>query len=115
MGKVALPYKVMIDEDEALEEMERGREPDRIWAERVEVWVQGLDPKLKIALQTDFIHYPVSMMRAWNLSRDQLDAMRARRVARHFGTRADVDEYNRLVGSAIAEVRDMLRRFMGGV
>jgi hypothetical protein len=44
MGKVALPYKVMIDEDEALEEMERSREPDRIWAERMEGWVQSLEP-----------------------------------------------------------------------
>lgn len=115
MGRVYLPYKVMIDEDEALEEMEREREPDRLWAERVETWVQQLEPSHKIALQTDFIHYPASMMKAWNITRDQLDMMRARRVARHFGTRADVEEYHRLVGSAIAELRDMLRRYMGGV
>lgn len=115
MGKVMLPYKVLIDEEEALDEMERSREPDRPWAERVEVWVQQLEPWQKIALQTDYIHYPLSMMQAWHITREQLDMMRARRLARITGQRADVDEYHRLVGSAVAELREALSAFMRGV
>ena len=111
MGKVALPYKVMIDEDEALDEMERSREPDRIWAERVEGWVQELEPWKRIAIQTQFIHWPDSMKVAWNLTGDDLAIRRARRVARIFGTRPDVDEYHRLVGSAVAELREMMTTF----
>lgn len=115
MGKVMLPYKVMIDEDEALEEMERTKEPDRIWAERVEVWVQQLEPWQKIAFQTHYIYWPESMKAAWHLTQDDLDIRRARRLARATGQRVDVDEYHRLVGSAVAELREAFQMFVRGV
>jgi hypothetical protein len=38
--RVALPYRVLIDEDEALEQIEATREPDARWAELCERWVQ---------------------------------------------------------------------------
>lgn len=112
MGRVYLPYKTMITEDEALEEIERHREPDRIWAERVETWVQQLEPWQKYAIQTHYIHWPHSMGRAWELSSDQLAERRARRLARFTGRRADVDEYHRTVGEAVANLRTMLTQFM---
>jgi hypothetical protein len=111
MGKVALPYKVMIDEDEALEEMERSREPDRIWAERMEGWVQSLEPWRRIAIQTHYIHWPDSMKHAWNLTAEDLAVRRARRLARITGSRLDVEEYHRLVGSAVAELREAMTTF----
>lgn len=114
MGRVYLPYKVLITEDEALDEMELSREPDRLWAERVEEWVQALDAAGKAAVQTHYIHWPDSMGRAWELSRDQLAERRARRLARITGKRADVDEYHRAVGGAIAKLREMLADYLEG-
>ena len=114
MGRVYLPYKTMITEDEALDELEAHREPDRIWAERIEGWVQRLPLSRRVALQTHYIHWPESMGRAWDLSSDQLAARRARRLARLTESRADVDEYHRTVGAAIADLRDTLISFLRG-
>lgn len=115
MGKVMLPYKVMIDEDEALDEIERSREPDRIWAERVETWVQQLEPWGKIAVQTHYIHWPDSMRSAWNLSADDMKARRARRYARITNTPFSTDGYERAVGTAVAELRERFQLFVRGV
>lgn len=115
MGRVYLPYKVMISEDEALEEIENHREPDRIWAERVEKWVQTLEPWQRYAVQTHYIHWPASMGRAWELTSDQLAERRARRLARFTGRRVDVDEYHRTVGEAVANLRALLAEHLDAI
>lgn len=112
MGRVYLPYKVMISEDEAIEELERTREPDRIWAERVERWVHSIPARERVAVQTHYIHWPESMGRAWELTRDQLDERRARRLSRVAGGRPDVDEYHRTLGSGRAALGDLLARWL---
>ncbi len=54
--RVALPYRVLIDEDEALEQIEATREPDARWAELCERWVQQLQPESRVAVQTYYVY-----------------------------------------------------------
>ena len=118
MAKVWVSYKVMVTEDEWLEQ---NKPPIyEAGAVRVEEWVNQLEPWHKIAVRTHYIHYPDSLLGAWDLPREQLDLLRSRRVQRHIregggGHRVDVDEYHRLVGAAVAELRDALSLFTRGV
>jgi hypothetical protein len=51
------------------------------------------------------------MKHAWNLTAEDLAVRRARRLARITGSRLDVEEYHRLVGSAVAELREAMTTF----
>jgi hypothetical protein len=118
MGKVWLPYKTMITEDEALEDIERNKPPNEHTAMQMERWVNTLPPLEKIALRAHYIYWPYTMARAWDMTTEDLNLRRMRRVrreaermglARHEIEKIGVDEYHRLVGSAVAELREMMR------
>lgn len=117
MGKVMLPYKVMVTEDEALDEMARHKEPNEDWAMRIERWVCALPAYMRIAMKTHYIHIPDEMRRDWDLTSDQVAGWRFRRLKREY--RAwhsltgevmphvrDLDEYHRIFGAAYAELRE---------
>ena len=107
--RVALPYRVLISEDEALEQMEMSREPDARWAELAEGWIQQLDSWSRVAIQTHYVYVPDELRQQFDLTGDQLAGWRARRLARHVGRPVAVEEFDRLLGAAVAELREVLR------
>lgn len=109
--RIALPYRVLIDEDEALEQIEATREPDARWAELCERWVQQLQPESRVAVQTYYVYVPEEMRSQWDLTADQIAGWRARRLARHLGRPVAVEEFDRVLGAAVAELRDALRSY----
>lgn len=109
--RVARPYRVLIDEDEALEQIEATREPDARWAELCERWVQQLQPESRVAVQTYYVYVPEEMRAQCDLTADQIAGLRARWLARHFGRPVAVEEFDRVLGGAVAELRDALRSY----
>ena len=109
--RIALPYRVLISEDEALEQIEATREPDARWAELAEGWIQQLDSWSRVAIQTHYVYVPNELQAQFDLTSDQLAGWRARRLARHLGRSVTVDEFNQVLGGAVAELRDALRAY----
>lgn len=67
----AKPYKTLIDETEALDEMERRAKPHEATAARVELWVGQLQILPRTAIRVHWVYAPEDKRREEHLTFDQ--------------------------------------------
>jgi hypothetical protein len=105
---MALPYKVLITETEALDDIETHSSPHEPSAIRVEQWVVQLPDPPRTAIRVHWVHIPDSVRHELGLTFDQLQERRARFASRSLHRHIRLADYEREVGEGMAILRECL-------
>ena len=118
---MAKPYKTLICETEALDEMERRAKPHEATAARVELWVSQLPVTPRTALRVHWVYAPEEKRREEHLDYDQWQERRVW-TARKRLKALEVDHWNltrqqfeREVGEGMAIMREVYATWVEGV
>lgn len=101
----AKPYKTLITEDEALEDMERRAPAEEPAAIRVELWVNQLPRTPRAAIRTHWVYCSESDRYEAELTYDQWQMRRAWLTSKRLGRQVTLTDYETQVGEATHRLR----------
>lgn len=110
----AKPYKTLVSETEALDEIERRAEPHEPSAHRMEMWINQLPVRPQVAVRVQWVYAPEEARRREHLDYDQWQERRvwkARKLLKQLAVanrRLNRSEYEREVGEGMYILRQML-------
>ena len=108
---MAKPYKTLISEDEALDELERRAPVEEHAAQRIERWITQIPRTPRAAIRTHWVYAPESDRFDADLTYDQWQMRRAWITGKRLGRQVHLAEYETQVGEATFRLRTYLTQW----